>query len=268
MANTAFDRSIYKTNYGTLMVDLQKDYSLSPAEARLLSAALIDKFQKEYSDKGRHNGQIITYAVAEDEPAGKPLEQCRKIPVKLTLHDPEDLEIRKSGGLYSLRRHLVLRLAQEAYEQGALLTQEDIANLIFIDRSTVKRIIAEYKEQGIYVPTRGQVNDIGPGVSHKTKIIELFLKGYTFTEISIRMSHSHNSIKRYIEDFKRIVMLYKSGLKVHEIRLITKLTEKLIREYLSLYKDVSFEGSNKYLVQIIESIEHPVDTSKKGGLII
>ncbi|MBU0560722.1 MAG: DUF1670 domain-containing protein [Bacteroidetes bacterium] len=39
------------------------------------------------------------------------------------------------------------------------------------------------KKQGKFIITRGAKLDIGPGISHKTTIIELYFKGYTFTEI-------------------------------------------------------------------------------------
>jgi len=45
-------------------------------------------------------------AIDDREPAGKPVELCRKVSVKLTLHDPdEDVEVYKESGLTGLRRH-------------------------------------------------------------------------------------------------------------------------------------------------------------------
>ena len=49
--------------------------------------------------------------------------------------------------------------------------------------------------------TRGMVEDIGRGVSHKTKAIELYLKNYSLSEIARRMAHSPSSVNRYLESF-------------------------------------------------------------------
>ncbi|AEB68708.1 DUF1670 domain-containing protein [Methanothrix soehngenii] len=51
------------------------------------------------------------------------------------------------------------------------------------------------------VPTRDEIQDIGPTVSHKMNIIKLFLKGYEHTEIEQRTRHTGESIKRYISGF-------------------------------------------------------------------
>jgi hypothetical protein len=50
-----------------------------------------------------------------------------------------------------------------------------------------KEICRRCDKQGIVVPTRGEIQDIGPTVSHKSKIIELYLKGYEYTDIKVIM---------------------------------------------------------------------------------
>ena len=50
------------------------------------------------------------------------------------------------------------------------------------------------------MPTRGQIRDIGPGVSHKARVVQLYLWGLQFTEIERRTRHSEDSIRRYLFD--------------------------------------------------------------------
>ena len=50
--------------------------------------------------------------------------------------------------------------------------------------------------------TRGNRMDIGPGTSHKAKIVELYLKGYEFTDIKRNTRHSSESIARYLKEFE------------------------------------------------------------------
>jgi hypothetical protein len=85
-------------------------------------------------------------------------------------------------------------------------------------------------------PTRGQIRDIGPGVSHKSKVVQLYLWGLQFTEIEQRTGHSEGSIRRYLADFRQIAALYARGAKVPEIRAATGRSSALIAEYIGLYE--------------------------------
>ena len=72
----------------------------------------------------------------------------------------------------------IARLLTEAYSQGGVLTQIDVAVLLSISRKTVTRYIAEYeRETGISLPYRGKIHDIGPAMTHKAEIVELMVKG-------------------------------------------------------------------------------------------
>ncbi len=95
-----------------------------------------------------------------------------------------------------------MRLTEEAYEQGALLSHEDLACLLSSSLATIKRDVGQLRQQGLNVPTRGQVKDIGKRVSHKSQIVQDYLAGYTFSEIECRRRHSTGAIGRYCQDFR------------------------------------------------------------------
>jgi hypothetical protein len=117
-----------------------------------------------------------------------------------------------------------------------LLTQADLSILLAESLRTVVRRVKELKDENVIVPTRGNRMDIGPGVSHKTKIVELYLKGYEFTEIKRRTRHSSESIARYLKEFSRTLALHDRGHSTHEIRMIAQHSEKVVKEYLGLYE--------------------------------
>lgn len=76
-------------------------------------------------------GQLVLTAVSADEPGHKPLSWCKMVPVVLTLYaGKEDYEYRvgqqQKQGITALRRRQIARMAQEALDQGALLTAEDL----------------------------------------------------------------------------------------------------------------------------------------------
>lgn len=121
-------------------------------------------------------------------------------------------------------------------DQGALLTQADLSIILAESLRTVVWRVKELEDENVIVPTRGNRMDIGPRISHKTKIVELYLKGYEFTEIKRRTKHSSESIPRYFKEFSRTLALHERGHNTHEIRMITQHSEKVVKEYIDLYE--------------------------------
>jgi biotin operon repressor len=180
-------------------------------------------------------------AISGDTPPGRPIAESERVPINLTVDCPDDLGALRHG-VAALRQSKIQRLTEEAQEQGALLTQEDLARLLCTSCSTIKRDIAQLRASGVGVPTRGQMKDIGKGVSHKTRIIGDWLAGYTFSEIETRRQHSLYAIERYCADFQRVIRLHTHGLSVAEIRISTGLSERLVGEYLELREAIGEEN--------------------------
>jgi hypothetical protein len=171
-----------KTAEQQLFYELETEYGFPRATCRSL-VQLMEEFIEENYGNLRGDNQIIYHAVSKDEPPGKPLDKIKTISVKLTMSHPEDAEILEKKGIHALRQHKMMRFATEAYDQGGLLVQEDLALLLNSGRRTIQRDMVYLKKQEIIIPTRGSIQDIGPTISHKTKIVELYLKGYEYTEI-------------------------------------------------------------------------------------
>ena len=154
----------------------------------------------------------------------------------LELTAPADQEVLREKGLAAMRRQRLARLARQAQVQGALLTVEDLAYLTCSSTATVKRDVAACRGDGVAVPTRGQIRDIGPGVSHKAQIVQLYLWGLQFTEIERRTRHSESAIKRYLADFRQVAALFARGASIPEIRAATGRTAAVIGEYVAIYE--------------------------------
>jgi hypothetical protein len=118
------------------------------------------------------------------------------------------------------------------------------------------------------VPTRGQIKDIGKGISHKGRIVGDWLAGYTFSQIKERRRHSIRSIERYCTDFQRVVRLHVRGLSVAEIRIGTGLSERLIGEYLGLYKAAEPENDRvqRLLAEPDPATEEPAEIKRGAWL--
>ncbi|MCU0637508.1 MAG: DUF1670 domain-containing protein, partial [Methanothrix sp.] len=137
--------------------------------------------------------------------------EIKTVPVHLTFHDRNDIEILTEEGICALRKHKVIRMANEALNQGGLPTQEDLAVLLCTSRRTIRRAIRELKEQGIEVPTRGTLQEISPGVTHKTKIVKMWLEGFEYTDIECKTGRSSLSVQRYLSGFSKAARFYSRG---------------------------------------------------------
>lgn len=249
MEQKAIARLEAKSAAEAIIDQISRDFKLAPFMARTYFQQMEVYFER-YLDQEATIGPMTFLAVSADSPPGQPVAACQRLTITLTLDSPDDL-IALSHGIAELRRSKIQRLSQEAREQGALLTQEDLARLLCTSRSTIKRDIAQLRASGVDVPTRGQVKDIGRGVSHKSQIVGDWLAGYTFSQIQQRRWHALSSIERSCRDFQRVVHLQHHGLAVADIRQSTGLSERLIKEYLALAEAV--EPDNERLSQLLST---------------
>jgi hypothetical protein len=257
MMNQAGVERLQQKSVGESLVNrLQTDFNLAPMVARTLADEM-GRFFTNCVPQQSTAGQLTYLAVGRDNPAGRPLRDCERIPVTLTLYAAEDL-VALGASIAVLRQLRIQRLTEEAYEQGALLTHEDLACLLSTSLATVKRDVRALRQRGLLVPTRGQIKDIGKGVSHKRQIVQDYLAGYTFSQIERRQRHSINAIHRYCRDFARVIRLQAKEFTVAEIRRVTGLSERLISEYQHLYTQC--EPDNDRLQLLLAEAEAVPDT--------
>src|SRR6266540_1968754 len=218
-----------------IVARIREEFNLTPVLARAHYEQRAQYFT-EYGQMAASPGELCYLAVDAEEPPGKAISSCRKIQVRLELAAAEDLEVLRAKGLGAMRERRLARLCRQARVQGGLLTVEDLAYLTCSSPATVKRDLAALRRRDEAAPTRGQIRDIGPGVTHKARVVQLYLWGLQFTEIEQRTAHSEGSIRRYLADFRQIAALYARGAKVPEIRAATGRSAGLIAEYIGLYE--------------------------------
>ena len=264
-----------QSNYGILRLKskdarnaiiqkLAADFNLTPiiAEAFYQQFAL---YFEEHANISLSTGEIAYEAVAAEEPAGKHIRLTRKITMRLKLTDfNTDLDVLANYGLAGLRRHRLARLSRQAYDQGALLSHEDLAMILTTSPATIKRDTYYLNHQGHYIMTRGTKHDMGPGLSHKTVILDLYFKNYTFTEIEQKTNHSETSVKRYLADFIQVATLYKQKFSIQQIRLIAKKSERIVREYVQLHQ--TYEKQNNLRLHELLTPTKPGSQAKKKSI--
>jgi len=86
---------------------------------------------------------------------------------------------------------------------------------------------------------------MGRGTTHKTQILDLYLAGYQFSEIEKCTHHSENAVKRYIQDFSKIILLHIKDFSVDQIRISTSFSNRLIGEYIKIYNKYKQENNSR-----------------------
>jgi len=200
--------------------------------------ALIEQYYRFKDNSFLKPGQLVWHAVPVDEypKKGKSMAQTRLKPVVLDMitdNDIEALKIHVSAHEMKLRK--IERWTLQAYDQGAVLSQLDLAVLIGSPTPVVSEWIREY--QNLYnrlLPTRGNVQLIGGGQTHKRLIVALHLKGYLVPTICQQTNHSKESVERYIRDFESVKLLAPKFDDIDVIARIIRLSPSVVKQYLDL----------------------------------
>ena len=199
-----YDRSLEKTPEQLFINSLRKEYELSPAESiGILELAKSSLFGEVPKLMGKQRFLCASIKAKH----GRSLKDQEMLEVELTLDiGIEDLDVLRVQGSKALRQLKILRITEEAYHQGGVLTQEDIGRLLQVSSRTVREDIRDLQKDGNLLRTRGNEHDIGRGISHKSRIVELYLKGYTYDEIIRKSRLLHQSerlTKEYLEIYKK-----------------------------------------------------------------
>jgi hypothetical protein len=164
------ERMESKNPYQGLFNELKEEYGLSPIEAKAL-VKRVEQFKEDMSSGVRDYNQIVKQFVVNGEPAGKRIRDCRLIPVTLTMNFNGEENVEQKNGLSYFKKMKVNQLAWEAYEQGGLLSYEDIESILGIRISTIKRYVPGAKLK--YATRLKQMLKQELGYQGKPKILDL-----------------------------------------------------------------------------------------------
>jgi hypothetical protein len=211
----------------------------SPFEANAILDTVYKVYGSYFETTGNLKpGQILFQVISVDASSNTHLKDSKQTTVTLTLDaGEEDLKIREKEGVVGLRRHRIQRVSHETFQQGGLLTVEDLANRLFnCGERTICRDLQYFRKNNIILPLRSTIKDMGRAISHRCFIVEEWLRGREYTEISRNTHHSVSAIKNYISKFKRVVALAEEGFDTHTIAFLVKLSASIVEEYYKLYR--------------------------------
>jgi hypothetical protein len=274
MTHTAIDRLAVKTLDQRFRHELEIGFEIAPR----VSQGILDLAKEVFGlnavsadGAGRlRPGQIRQVIAAAEAPHGCTLRQIDMVEVTWTLDaGEEDLDVLRRHGPTALRQVRILRLIDEALDQGGEPTQEDLAKALGVNARTIRSDTAVLRAKGHLVATRGKLRGVGRGQSHKVLIVELYLKRYTYTEIMRQAQHSAYAIKRYVQTFGRVVMLERKGLNTSEIAYAVSISERLTQKYLELYQRYDTPEYQDRLAEIVQmvsgSTQKPTSGPKRGA---
>lgn len=212
----------------------------SPFEAE----AIVEKVHEIYTplletSQGLKPGQIQVTVIDASVAPNVPLVRAKQRLVTLTLHaGQEDIETRKKGSVPALRQKRLCRMCQEAFQQGGLLTLEDLANLFNCGVRTLINDLAALRKKNIVPSLRSTTKDMGRAITHRRLIITLWLQGFEYSEIARKTCHSIDSVANYVDKFRRCAALFGSGFDVHTVALMVKLSTPLTQEFQRIHSDL------------------------------
>ncbi|MGD9100760.1 MAG: DUF1670 domain-containing protein, partial [Anaerolineae bacterium] len=129
----------------TMFADIQHPYGLGNCARVLAELAQAEAATRQAS-------QVQVRLPRADAPSGRPLRDDEYVSVTWTVAAPEDDAI---AGKVARRQRRLSRLLQEAQEQGAAPTVDDLAAALAVSRPTLRRDLAALRRAGREAQTRG-----------------------------------------------------------------------------------------------------------------
>jgi len=194
-------------------------------------------------------GQTVWMAVAVDETPGygKLMSNTRQVPVVLTLVNQVDIAaLREGTPRRQVLRQAIARVAREAYAQGGVLTQLDLALLFARSPTPISYLISQHeKETQQVVPRRGTVHDMGRAPTHKRIICyKAFVEGKPTHIIAREACHTPFAVDHYLLDFARVYFaVHRRGLSPEEAAFTLGRSLSLVKTYLALIEEFGLSES-------------------------
>jgi hypothetical protein len=245
---------------------LRKKYA--PLQAKTLKNALAHRIRQEFPRiggrrigelcaemvlevVGRHlrpknhltHGQVLWLAVAVDHPPRRHqrIADAELVPVVLDLSTRDDVQRRlerQPAGKRLLEK--ALRLCRQAHQQGGLLSNCDLAELLGKSDAELAHVLAAYeKERKTVVPRRATLHDVGTALTHKRIICHKhYADGKPADQVARETYHSLEAVDRYLGQYDRVRCCRLQGLSPQETAHLLDCSLRLVEEYLVIDREL------------------------------
>lgn len=190
----------------------------------------------------RH-GQVLWLGISRDDPPRRHqrIIDCHLVPLVLDLVTPDDIRARLDRQPVPERLAArAIRLCEQAFAQGALLSNCDLAELLGTHDSQVAHVLAEHERKTErLVPRRATVHDVGTGLTHKRIICwKRYAEGKEPDEIARETYHSLEAVDRYLGQYDRVRHCRLQGLSPAETAYALNCSVRLVEEYLAIDREL------------------------------
>jgi hypothetical protein len=185
------------------------------------------------------HGRVLWMAVSVNDPPRQrqKIADTDLVPVLLELSTADDVHqrIERLPVPQRLLRK-ALRLCEQAYQQGGLLSNCDLAELLNTDDSAIARVLAEHERQtNTLVPRRATVHDVGTGLTHKRIICwKRYAEGKEPHVVARETYHSLDAVDRYLGQYDRVRHCRLEGLTPEQTAHALGCGLALVNEYLAI----------------------------------
>lgn len=219
-----------------LMQEMIQGLNCSPFEAEAIVEKVHEVFNPILEEAELQPGRVRIFVVSSSTPPNVPLSRAEQKLVTLTLYaGPEDVEIQRRYGVPALRQHRLVRMAEEAFQQGGLLTLEDLAAVFNCGLRTLNRDLAELRDKSVLPPLRSTVKDMGRAITHRRWIVQLWLKGLEYSQIARKTHHHVSSVAAYVDKFKRCAVLFSEAFDLNTVSFLVGISTSLVNQFYDLW---------------------------------
>ena len=217
-----------------------------PRIRELCADMLLEVFwQHVRSCECAQHGQVRWTAYSVDDPPSrnKRAGDTQLVALVLDLSTPEDIDARierRSASQRLLAK--AVRLCRQAHDQGGLLSNCDLAELLSVGDARVAQLLAAHERRsGHLVPRRATLHDVGTGLTHKLIICrKRYLEGKPSDQIARETYHSIEAVDRYLGQYDRVRHCRLEGMDAATIAYTLNCGRALVEAYLAI--DVELES--------------------------
>ena len=159
------------------------------------------------------------------------------VPVLLDISTAEDVQ-RRIDGLSGPERllHKARRMCQQAYEQGGLLSNCDIAEMLHTSGCYIGTLLARYEQHtNTVIPRRATLHDVGSGLTHKRIICwKRYAEGKDPDVVARETYHSLEAVDHYLGQYDRVRHCRLHGLTTEQTAHALQCSLALVRQYLDI----------------------------------
>ena len=216
-----------------------------PRIRQLCAELMLDEVRRHLRPRDHiQHGQVLWMAVSVDDPPArnKRIADTDLVPVLLDLSTPEDIHRRLEHQPARDRlESKALRLCQQAYEQGGLLSNCDLAELLGgrSDSDLGKILAGHQRRTQSTVPRRATLHDVGTGLTHKAIICrKRYIDGKSSEEIARETYHSIEAVDHYLGQYDRVRHCRRQGMSPQETAYALNCGVSLVNEYIRLDDEI------------------------------